>query len=182
MGIGHLQGLFLYLRLYVEHFQKRTQHTRVYTPQRDTIAYTVCHFLISFHFYCSSSLDKSLLIQSSWSRSYRHSLFIPSWPISALSRFWHFWQLWWLLSLFFLSSDCCHFPFVVRAQYPESFLTNWFLTMRFSVSKTYLTCTFEWWKEIFSPFDTTEDALYFVWHALTHYFRCNVPLLVIANS
>lgn len=47
-----------------------------------------------------------------------------------------------LLSLFFLSSDCCHFPFVLRAQYPEGFLTNWFLTMRFSVSKTYLTCTF----------------------------------------
>lgn len=71
-------------------------------------------------------------------------IFVPSWQISTLSRFWHHWWMWWW-------EDCCHSPFsqvivltilFILCSMPRGFLNKLVSDMSMSVSKTYLTCAF----------------------------------------
>lgn len=118
---------------------------RFRTPQRDGWADTPHHFLMQYLFmFTVPVVWTKASLSSPADPDNIYCVFISTWPFSRLSRFWYLWQQWWWI-------DCCHLPFseVIAVtllfslgSVPESFLTNWFLTMRFSVSNTCLPCKF----------------------------------------
>lgn len=124
-------------------FLKCTQCTSPCASQRDTLTYTVCHFLMSFCFYCSSNLDKASFFRPADPADLKciHSKLANLCLVTFLTPFGKcddekivvtLLSLRWLFPLFFTSYVQC----------PHGFLTNWFLTMWISVSQRCLTCTF----------------------------------------